>query len=32
MDDIINSILFSERVVIDNKKLDIQSLVIYNNY
>lgn len=30
MDDIINSILFSEKVVIDNNKLDIQSLVIYN--
>lgn len=30
MDHIIESILFRERVVIDNKKLDIQSLVIYN--
>ena len=30
MDNIINSILFRERVVIDIKKLVIQSLVIYN--
>lgn len=30
MDHIIELILFNERVVIDNNKLDIQSLVIYN--